>query len=936
MMRKLILMVVVGLICGGVWARGPFVIAKRGEARVVVSLEGEAGPSVVYAGEELVKYLSEMTGGKFRLVKNAPRGEAAIRVGGPCKETKLESIEIYVKDERTMVVTGEGRRGVLYAVYRLLEHFGCGFWAPRNETVPKKGDLVVAANFRMVDAPVMEYRQPFGESAIYNPEWCVKIGVNGDMWAKPLGEKLGGHVQMDMAQSMAELKGYGRDAKNFTEHPEWFALRGGKRTNRQLCAQNEGCRAEILRRAREMMKEDPERDFISISLDDNDQVCQCEKCAKLVAEEGAIALALEPANFVARELAAEYPKLRILVLAYWITEKPPKKKMKVEKNVGIVFARLDRNYVGGLSASPTAYANLKRWGKIAGGRVWVWDYDARFHAFPTSLPNIMMLMSGFRDLRDGGARGVFSQLPQGAFGDFVDLRCWLFGKGTWNPDQDGGKLVAQWVEGACGAGAGKVKAWLALLEKARAASKGIGVYGQDSRVIVPPEIVIEGKKLMDEALELVRGDERCERQVQVLRAAPLVMMLTRYYLDMVATAKEMNVRLPARVEIYKELERMGREFGNGSYGEGCNWRSFRLRIRHGETILQGPEGRFDPKPWTFWNPVEGVEDVSPSVVYDEATGNYCWARVRNEQIEIVSAKSVMGLFEKGAAVTVAWKGEAKCPVRTAIRGVRLVKGVDGKWRIYASGMDVSGLRLEDEEEDVEARQLFVLEATGRGVVGAYRFAGLLLKGVDAADPAVATFPNGKMYFACIRRQGAAHERGLWIYELSRGTKLSAGRAHLVKAGRDGGCPQAPAFLVRGGKVFLTYTAVTDEHDSQIKVLTLEEGSALMATAWKAAKVPLLVGGALVSGKGNDRRIEGVRNLSFFTTAASNETWCVYQGVKSKKELVVDKNMLTCLQRIEFCEDGMLELDMRPEVNIELLQPDVAAVISAKAGKKKTR
>ena len=186
MMRKLILMVVVGLICGGVWARGPFVIAKRGEARVVVSLEGEAGPSVEYAGEELVKYLTEMTGGKFRLVKNAPRGEAAIRVGGPCKETKLESIEIYVKDERTMVVTGEGRRGVLYAVYRLLEHFGCGFWAPRNETVPKKGDLVVAANFRVVDAPVMEYRQPFGESAIYNPEWCVKIGVNGDMWAKPL------------------------------------------------------------------------------------------------------------------------------------------------------------------------------------------------------------------------------------------------------------------------------------------------------------------------------------------------------------------------------------------------------------------------------------------------------------------------------------------------------------------------------------------------------------------------------------------------------------------------------------------------------------------------------------------------------------------------------------------------------------------------------
>ena len=129
-----------------------------------------------------------------------------------------------------------------------------------------------------------------------------------------------------------------------------------------------------------------------------------------------------------------------------------------------------------------------------------------------------------------------------------------------------------------------MKAWLALLEKVRKASKGIGVYGQDSRAIVPPDAVIRGKQLLDEAAELTRGDERTHRQVQVLRAAPLVMMLTRYYLDMDTAARKLNVELPAREEIYKELERMGREFGNGSYGEGCNWRSFRLRIRHGELL----------------------------------------------------------------------------------------------------------------------------------------------------------------------------------------------------------------------------------------------------------------------------------------------------------------------------------------------------------------
>ncbi len=916
-------------------AESAFAIAEGGRPKVVVSLEGERpGPSVVYAGEELVKYLSEMSGGKFKLVKNAPRSTAAIRVGGPCGETKPESIVVAVRDAKTLVVTGEGPRGPLYAAYRLLEALGCGFWAPRNETVPKSPNLSLPSNFKIAETPVMSYRQPFGESAVYNPAWCAKIAVNGDMWAKPLGPELGGHVQMDMSQSMAGLIGHGRGAKNFTEHPEWFALRGGKRTGLQLCAQNESCRAEILRRAREMMKENSDRNFISISLDDNDQVCQCPKCAKLAADEGFIALALEPANFVARSLAAEYPKLRILVLAYWITEKPPR-TMKPEKNVGIVFARLDRNYVGGLSANPTVFANLKRWGKIADGRIWVWDYDARFHAFPTSLPNVMMLMPGFRDLRDGGAHGVFSQLPHGTFGDFVDLRCWLFAKGMWNPDQDGDKLVAQWVDGACGKGAPKVKTWLALLEKVRKATKGIGVYGQDSRRIVPPDVVIRGKQLLDEAAELTRGDERTQRQIQVLRASPLVMMLTRYYLDMGPAARKLNVRLPAREDLHKELERMGREYGNNSYGEGCDWRRFCLRIRHGETILQGPDGKISPKPWTFWNPLNGVAEVSPSVAYDDATESYCFVRVRNDQIEVVTSKTVLGLFAKNAAATIVWKGDARCPVKTGIRAPRLVKGTDAKWRIYASGK----LSPDGKGDEAETRQLFMVESVSRGVVGKYAFGGILMNRTDAADPAVATFPNGKTYFACVRRQGAANERGLWLYELKHPTSLSQTKVQLVKANRDGSCPQSPAFLVRGKQVFLAYTsAAANEHDSKVILLALSDSNPLRPTSWKAAKSPLLSGGALVPGKGVSRRIDGVRNLSFFTADGGKETWCIYQGIESPRTPVVDKNLLTCLQRIEFEDGGASapaagmspELNLLPEVNIELLQPDISVITAAKS------
>lgn len=826
-MKRLLVVMAMLTVCG-IHAADDFVLADGGRAMAVISVENAALPPATYAATELQKYFKLISGADFAVVTNAEAGVAAVRVGGACADTRFEAIDVAVVNSKTLRVTGEGKRGVIYAAYHLLEELGCGFWGPHNETVPNIPSLAIKSDLRLSESPAMTYRQPFGESAIYNRTWCPKVGINGDMWI-PLKftEEFGGHVQMDMAQSMAELKGYGRSAQLLAEHPEWFALRGGKRTGMQLCAQNPECQAEILRRARKMMEEDPDRDFISISLDDNDQICQCEKCAKLAKDEGIIALALEPANFIARSLAKDYPKLKILVLAYWITLTPPK-TLTPEPNVGFIFAQLERNYVWAMSGSPRTFSKLKRWCEIAPGRVWIWDYDTRFHSYPASLPTIRVLMETYKEYRDLGVNGVFAQLPQGAFGDFVDLRCWLLAKGTWNPDLPWKPTVEKWVNGACGKGAPMVIEWLDLLEKRREemmkAGLGIGVYGQDSRVIIPPELVIKGYLLLNDALKAVDGDDRTTRQVQVLRASPMVMMLTRYYLDMQETAQKMCVKLPERAELYAELDKMARDYGNNAYGEQYDWTGFIRRIRHGETILQGINGTSE-KPWTFYNPIAKTDGAGK--LSDEKTGCKTY--------------------------------------------LTLTKDFDCSCAQLKDGRKYS---LEKANDSSGAVQIVLRRDDGRTLV----------------------LP--------------------------------------IEKNRIGGNETA-AFLVKGDRAYVAYTRAIGAKVSDVAIGLLEMtgSNPLDMNSWTRLPQPLLVGGALVTGRGGNTVAHGVMNPKFFKSPSGKELWMVYESFEkpiAEKDISHMENIdleeqhiptMLLMQRVEFGVDGSVELSMKPELNIQLILPD---------------
>ena len=576
-----------------------FTIASNGIAACCI-----LSADTIYAGSAaqiLAEYLQKITGAVIPLEDN---GANRILVGEPYPG---ESEEVFwsVDSDNTMRITGEGPRGPVYAVCHFLESLGCGFWAPDNETVPVNPNLSLEVGSTYRSAPAFLYRQPLGETAM-DTEWCVKMGINGDIWAPRLPEELGGHFYIDLRQSMA-----GMNAKDyFDTHPEWFAWREkeGKHSPRQLCTHNEEAMAEVIRLAKKLLAEEPERTFISVSLGDNADFCECEKCRALTAREGASsALVVHAANTVARAIREEYPHVQVIFLAYWVTERPPL-HMKLEDTVAVCWAMLDRDHKFAPASNPRHDLFLDKWRTLADNRVYIWGYHAQFHAYMLPTPTLDWMGHEMRQYQKQEIKGVFTQMPYGSLSDFSDLRTWLFAKLAWNPAQDEKQLIRQWLEGACGAGAPYMEAWLERMKIAKNRQKGffLSLYQTDNRAWLTPEDVFAGKELFEKAMAATAEDPRVNAQIRQQYPCILLTLLLRYYRDLAEAAEKRGTPLPSREALLEELAALQKEFQCNCFAE------------YGDGFLEGLRND------TILTPMQKKTD-HPAVVHispDQLTGTY--------------------------------------------------------------------------------------------------------------------------------------------------------------------------------------------------------------------------------------------------------------------------------------------------------------------------
>ncbi|MGI6099207.1 MAG: DUF4838 domain-containing protein [Lentisphaerae bacterium] len=935
-----------------------FDIARDGKAVAVIATGAKPSASTLGAAEELAKYLGKMCGGTFEILQEAPpEGRPCIYVGGPCEDVGFDGLCLRVeKDKNRLLLTGHQPRGPVYAVYELLERLGCGFWADDNETVPEMKDISVADDLNFTDRPVLRLRGNSGTTAVYNPGWCPKARLNGNGGTPA---RLGGSYFVDFSESSVGLNGYNELAKEcFALHPEWYSLVRNKntgkmeRTPEQLCFTNPEVLEKLVELARARLEKNPDLEFIGCSYADVAPPCSCPQCSALAGREGSkAAILLNGVNYIARDLADDYPNVTVTFLAYGMSSIIPPKNLKLEPNVACVFANLARNY----AKPPPRDGLLKRWCELTNGKVYIWGYGAMFHNYIMPTPTVDLIGEEMRVYRDLGCLGVSSQLSQDQLSDCIDLLCWLFGKMAWNPDYDEWALIDKWCDGALGAGSPYLKKWLRMERDYRPNIRYLGPYEKDNRVCLSPELLLEGNRLFLEALDAVKDDKRATRQLEQMYGSIVSVMVQRYNFDIAATAKGIAATneaaakalrilpLPSREDYYQQLAHFCRKYRAGWFGEGQG--SILNRTHHGEILRVNGK----PPPWTFQNPISETPVQDPFVTFDKESGYYYFlcTPAYGDQIEIRRGRVANKLVNTEAAGDrcIAWRPPKKkgdAPIVGNITAPELHKGTDGKWYIYASGSDgitlsTGGNKALDAElgdmggmidlmdggastslksdrgftDMIEASEnrLFVLQSKGDDPFGGFEFKGILDKTISALDPTIFTGHDGVLYMAYARQiAGTQIELRKMKDYLSFDPDVKP--IPVVTANSTSDIFEAPAFIQKDGRTFLIYSCNGRWSNSgKMMIRELAGTDVLRNSSWggrRGAKDFLVPGNRINSRtEERDRRaqIHGPGHASFFSSPDGSEIWCAYHAMFRPNVGTGPADTYCYQQRVDYEDDG---------------------------------
>ncbi len=896
-------------------AEGAFVIAHGGAADVSICVAEGAVESANYAAAELAKYLGEMSGAAFEVVTGKVSAAKMIVVGEPYASAREEEICLRVsKDGQALVVTGEGVRGPIYAAYTLLMRMGCGFWTPTRTSVPKKDVVAVEGDLNVVEAPAFVVRQSAGASAWENPDWEVRLRLNGNMSTPTtIPEAMGGARQYDISQAKMGLEGNGM---LFATHPEWYALRGKKRSMQHLCNTNPGVREEIVRRVRERLEKDPGIKQIALGLNDGNEFCLCPECSKLRKEEGGqIGPELDLCNYVARQFAKDYPEVRFLVFAYEASLRPPK-TMTCEANVDVCVAYIQRNYAREPSQTKNHNPIVGEWSKLTHGNVYIWGYNAQFRDYQIPWPIVDTLGGEMRTYRDLGVKGVFIQMADDPNSDFQALRCWLAAQMMWKPDQDEWKLIEEWCEGACGAGGKYVFEWLKICRGAREGVKMLGVYMGDPRTWLKAEDILKGYELLTQAEEATKDDSTAALEVKRIRNTILHTMLLCYYSDVAPAAKKAGIKIPSRMEILKELAAAK----IGSWREGNAWyASFLPRARHGQLLLER-FGVLIPKTgeWTFRNPMTTGTKEDPFITYDSAAKVYYRILTVGNEFKIRRAKKMVELFEPNCEEKSIWKATGEGGIATNLRGPELIRGADGTWRIWACGGEETLVLEGEEADDVAVNRMFILEGGKDPFDEAFRFRGIICSKEIASDPTVFKMPNGKTYLFYAREQGKA---GLVVRELAADHQPSEKGSLILPAKKWTELALSPTLVQMGKDVYLLYgVGGRASVKAEIRALRYVGGDVLRRTSWELCKESVIRSGHACYDV-RDARLLGPRAPAVFRSSDGAEAWIAFRGWTSAKPLDEEKDSLMCVQRLD---DGLsldsLLFNSAAELTFLVLQP----------------
>lgn len=297
------------------WRRDAERVAVNDKLKIVITAE-----HCKLHAERLKRVLDAMTGGNFEITTG--NGAAGIAIGAVGDFSQIEFKPQFklgdpgemqgfeIKSHRNGVwLIGATPQAAGYAVSEWLYDLGHRYFFPTSnwEIIPKTAKLEYAAHRR--ETPDYYHRQIWAGWGFW-PKFRKETGWNDS-------NRNGGY-QLHTEHVYGEF--IRANKKAFDAHPEYYALRNGKRDSSKLCIANPELRKLFADWTLERFKKNPLLQSSSADPSDGGGWCECEPCVKLGSPSTRAAML---ANVAAEAVSAEFKGKRIGMYAYNHHSPPP-------------------------------------------------------------------------------------------------------------------------------------------------------------------------------------------------------------------------------------------------------------------------------------------------------------------------------------------------------------------------------------------------------------------------------------------------------------------------------------------------------------------------------------------------------------------------------------------------------------------------------------
>lgn len=510
-------------------------LTENGKAAGSIYVAKTAIPAEKTAAKELQIFIEKISGARLPIL-NSKQNDTIIIVGQDADLTdinfrQLRPDEIILRTKNNRLYISGGRpRGTLYAAYEFLEQkLGIRFLTPDETFVPQKTTLEIEEQ-NLHYAPPFEIREILYSNKP-NPAFAPRIRANGHWQTTPV--EYGGHNSILGFCHTFDLLIPAE--KYLKTHPEWFSLTGGKRiggqNDGQLCLSNDEMRKELTCNALEMLRKNPDAKFISISQNDNNNYCRCEKCRAIDDKEGGPSGSLiRFVNLVAEDIEKEFPDVMIDTLAYTYTRKIPN-NLRPRDNVMIRLCSIECNFNRPITdpANASFLKDLQGWSKIT-KQLGIWHYTANYtnHCIPH--PNLTAIEKDLRLFADNKAMLIFIEGDHSGnrSGELCELRIWLLRNLLWDPSRNQKALTEEFLRLYYKEAAPEVEEYITLLEaEAQRREAVLGCFQPDTSSWLRLDTLLKSREILKKAEAKAANIPALKAKIAKLKFSSNIALLLR-------------------------------------------------------------------------------------------------------------------------------------------------------------------------------------------------------------------------------------------------------------------------------------------------------------------------------------------------------------------------------------------------------------------------